>query len=194
MKLAMAKNSLFAILLRKPFWISYLLAAVAALAMAAMVPRGLGAYGLSAGLPFAVIGTIALVRQWRVPSAARVAQLRQIVVAMSWRDFSGALQAAFARDGYTVTPHAGPAADFVLSRQGSRTLVSCKRWKAAHHGIEPLRELQAAVQASGAHGGMFITAGALSDNAQRFAEQANIAVLNDIGLTILLKEMRVPAG
>lgn len=191
MKLKMAENSLFAILLRKPWWISLLIAAVLALAMAAMMPKGLAAYGISAGLPFLVIAIIAFVRQLRTPSAAQVAHTQQAVAALSWRDFAGAAEAAFRRDGYEVARHPGPAADFVLTRDGQRTLVSCKRWKAARNGIEPLRDLQAAAAASDARACIFITAGALTDNARRFAGETNIRVLQGAELAKLFEGMRL---
>lgn len=185
MKLKMAENSLFAILLRKPWWISFLIAAVLALGAAAMLPKHLAAYGISAGLPFLVIGVIAFVRQMRAPSAAQIAAARETVAAMSWRDFSGAVEAAFRRDGYDVARHAGTAADFLLARGGRTALVSCKRWKAASNGIEPLRELHAAAEASDASESIFITAGQLTDNARRFADEKKIRVVQDAGLARL---------
>ena len=191
MKLKMAENSLFAILLRKPWWISMLIAVVGALAVSAMLPAPLDAVGLTAGLPFFVIGVIAFFRQLGAPSEARIAQTRDTVCAMSSRDFAAAIEAAYQRDGYAVTRHGGPAADFMCARDGRTSLVSCKRWKAASIGIEPLRELHAATQACAAQEAIFIGIGQLSEAARRFAQEKQIRVLQEAELARLLQGMVV---
>lgn len=189
MKLKMAENSLFAILLRNPWWISIAIAAVAGLGMTAMLPSRFSAVGFTAGLPFFVIGVIAFFKQIRAPSAARIAHMRDTVSAMSWRDFSAALEAAYQRDGYAVDRHAAPAADFRVTREGRSALVSAKRWKAASIGVEPLRELKAAAETAGAQESIFIAIGQLSDNARVFAREKNVRVLQDAELAKLLQGM-----
>ena len=70
---------------------------------------------------------------------------------------------------------------------GGSPLVSARRWKAATHGIEPLRELHAAMQARGASGGIYVaTHGQLSDNARLFARDHGIAVLQGDAVAQLL--------
>lgn len=189
MKLKMAENSLFAILLRKPWWISMMIAVVGGLVVSAMLPARLAAFGVAAGVPFLVIGVIAFFRQFGAPSAARIAQTRDTVRMMSSRDFAAAITAAYRRDGYVVTPHAGPAADFICVRDGRTTLVSCKRWKAANIGIEPLRALHAAAQAGTAQETIFIGIGQLSENARRFAQEKKVRVIQEAELARLLQGM-----
>ncbi|HYD60832.1 MAG TPA: restriction endonuclease [Noviherbaspirillum sp.] len=188
MKLKMAENSLFAILLRKPWWISILIAAVLSLLMGMVFPRGYAVYGMSAGIPFFVIGIIAAVRQWQAPGAELVARTRESVAAMAWRDFADALEAAWRREGYEVKRVAG-GADFEIVKDGRKTVASAKRWKAANAGVEPLRELVAAAESCGAHECVYITLGQLSDNATRFAGEKTIRVLRDDGLADLLRGM-----
>ena len=101
-------------------------------------------------LPFLVVGAVAAWRQFQQPSAARVSDTLAAVGAMSWPQFADAVEQAFRRDGHAVERLPGPAADFEVARAGRTTLVSCRRWKAARTGVEPLRELQAAMAARGA--------------------------------------------
>jgi restriction system protein len=109
------------------------------------------------------------------------------VNAMSWRDFSALLAEAFQLDGYLVKPLPGPAADLAVAKVGTHALVSGRRWKAAHQGIEPLRELAAAVQAHDeARQAVFVTAGALSDNALDYARSNSVQVLSGAALVQLL--------
>jgi restriction system protein len=191
MKLKMAENSLFAILLRKPWWISIVLAVVLGLAFSALLPAHLVAFGTAAGGPFLVIGAIAFFRQLGTPSEARIAATRDAVRAMSLRDFSSAVEAAYQREGYTVTRHTGPAADFTITRDGRTAMVCCKRWKAASIGIEPLRELHAAAGACTVQEAVFIGIGQLSENARRFAQEQKIHVIQEAGLARLLQGMVV---
>src|SRR5262245_55357756 len=143
----MAQNSLFAVLLRSPWWISFAIAAgIAALAKAILPSIPIG-YAIAAAAPFLIIGTVAGWRRLRAPSATRVAKTLDAVRAMSWNDFSAAMEEAFRKDGYTVNRLDGAAADFEMSKAGRTSLVACKRWKVARLGVEPLRELVAAKDA-----------------------------------------------
>lgn len=188
MKLKMSENSLFAILLRKPWWISILIAIVVSLGASMLFPRQYAAYGVSAGIPFLVIGIIAAARQWRAPGAALVAHTLASVTAMSWRDFADAIEAGYRRDGYEVKRREG-GADFEIARDGRKTVVSGKRWKAASTGVEPLRELVAAAESCGAHERIYITIGQLSDNARRYAGEQHIRVWREAELAQLFRGM-----
>ena len=99
MKFRMAKNSLFAILLRSPWWASAGLAAAIGLVAFALLPANVRAAGALAGFPFIVIAAMAAWRQRQLPSAARVEQTRQAVAAMAWPAFGTLLEQAFVRDG-----------------------------------------------------------------------------------------------
>lgn len=192
MKLKMSKNSLFAILLRSPWWISMLVVLVFVLASGALLPKQYVAFGVMGSFPFLVISAIALWRQLKAPNPARVAEALERAGAMAWRDFASALEQAFIQQGYTVTRLNSPAADFSLSKAGRVTLVSCKRWKAATHGVESLRELVAAKDARQADQCTYISLGAVSDNARRFAVQQGVSLVSgdELGVLILGENKR----
>jgi len=175
-KFKMAQNSLFAILLRSPWWVSLAIGATLALLSLALLPPQYRIVGALSGLPFVVIAGIALQRQWRLPSAARIAQTRDAVATMAWPAFAVLLEQAFQRDGYTVVRAAGEACDFELARDGRRTLVSARRWKSARIGLEALRALQDARRARDVSDAVFIGLGPLSDNAVPYAAEHGIAV------------------
>ncbi len=186
MKFQMAKNSLFAVLLRSPWWISFAIsAAIVALAKAIMPAIPLG-YAVFAALPFLVIGSIAAWRQLRAPSAARVANTIDAVRAMSWADFAAALEDAFRRDGYTVSRIDGAAADFEMTKAGRTALVACKRWKIARLGVDPLRDLVAAKDAREANDCIYVATGEITDGARRFALEKKIRVVHGAELAQLL--------
>ena len=70
---------------------------------------------------------------------------------------------------------------------GSTTLVSARRWKAAAHGVEPLRDLRTAMEQRGASAGLYVLAqGSLSDNARLYARDNGITIVQDNALAALL--------
>jgi restriction system protein len=186
MKLRMAKDSLFAILLRSQWWISIAVAAGIVAVVKLVLPGVPVAYAVFAALPFIVIGAIAGWRQLRQPSRARVVDTLESVRTMSWGDFSGALEDAFRRDGYAVTRLAGPAADFELTKGGRTSLVACKRWKVARTGIDPLRDLDEAKRARDAHECIYVATGEVTEGALKFAREKGIRVVHGAELAKLL--------
>lgn len=192
MKFRMAEKSLFAILLRSPWWISLALAAAVALVSKLALPAELVVFGAMGGFPFVVIAVMAARRQWHTPNAARVQQTLEAVRAMVWRDFAAVLEAGWQREGYAVSrleTRKSPGADFALVKAGQTTLVSAKRWKAASLGVEPLRELQAAMVQAQVHDGLFVTLGEVTPQASAFAKAQGIRVLQGPELTTLLQRV-----
>ena len=183
----MPRNSLFAILLRSPWWISFAIAAGIAAAARLLVSEG---FAFFAALPFVVIGVVAGWRQLRAPSAARVAETLAAVRAMPWEDFSGALAGALREDGYAVSRFTGTAADFELARSGRISLLACKRWKAAHIGVDPLRDLHDAGLAREAHECIYVAAGEITDGARAFALERKIRLIHGAELAMLLPRVR----
>jgi restriction system protein len=179
----MNKNSLFAILLRSPWWVSFLVAG-GLFALARFVLPTL--YAAFVPLPFVGIGCYAAWRQLRAPSASTVAAALESMRALSWEEFAAALEAAFQRDSYNVKRLAIAAADLELTKAGRVTLVACKRWKVARAGIEPLRELEALRQARDAHECLFVAAGEVTENANAFAAEKKIRLLHGVELAQLL--------
>ncbi len=183
MNFRLSENSLFAILMRSPWWISFAVAAGVFGLARLFVPT---VYAIIVPLPFVVIGAMAAWRQLRAPSAARIAATLDAIRAMSWEAFSGALEDAYRREGYTVSRIAGTAADFELTKSWQVTLVACKRWKATRTGIEPLRELEAAARAREAHERIYVAAGEITDTARAFAVEKKIRLVHDAELAQLL--------
>ena len=183
MKWLFPKNSLFAVLVRSPWWVSALVAVGTAAATRLFLPIELAVF---AALPFAGISIYALVQQLRRPAAKRVAKTLERARGLSGEGFVSALETGFQREGYDVTRMDG-AADLVLRREGLVTLVACKRWKAMRAGIEPLREFDAATREHGPVGRMYVAAGEVTDNALAFAKERNIRLVQEEELARLLR-------
>lgn len=191
MKLKMSQNSIFAVLLRSPWWMSAAVAVLLCVGGFAALPLEYAAMGVFAAVPFAVISIMAAYKQLRAPSGTRVQAVAEATAAMSWADFSKTVEAGFRRDGCEVERLQAPGADFALSKDGHVAIVSAKRWKAARVGVEPLRELQAVREKRGAREAIYIALGDVSDNALQYAKSQGVSLMTAPELTKLLRDLKV---
>jgi len=182
----MAENSLFAILLRKPWWISLVIAALVSLLARALLPADLAVAGMLGSFPFVVIAAMAAWRQRGLPNAAEREQLLQRLQAMSAREFATTVEAAWRSQGFEVRPLKGGGADLALDKGGQVTLMSLRRWKAASTGVEPLRELQAAREQQQADAAIYLAGGEISEKARSYARDAGLRLIDGPELLKLL--------
>lgn len=186
MTLRMAENSLFAILLRRPWWVS----AATALALLAVcrivLPLAWFPFAAPIALPFVVIAGITGWRRLQAPGAARVAAAGQQARGAGWPQFRAALTEGWRREGWTVTEASGDGADLALVKGWQRVVVSARRWKAGRTGIEPLRELAAARERHEAHEGLYVAIGEVSEQAVAFARANRIRIVDAEALARLL--------
>ena len=182
----MRKNSIFAVLLRSPWWYSILIAGAIMLLVMAIFGHKHIIVGVAAAVPFLSIGAIAGYRGMHTPSSRKIDETEEAVRRMAVRDFVKILASAYAEDGYEVVPFKGKAAELQLEKAGQVVLVNCKRVKAANNGTEPLRALATAGEERGAAGLTYITLGAVSVNASKFAADNHIDILGPEELTVML--------
>ncbi|EJO28135.1 restriction endonuclease family protein 2 [Achromobacter marplatensis] len=187
----MSQNSIFAVLLRSPWWMSAGVAVLLCVGGFAALPLDYAAMGVFAAVPFAVISIMAAYKQLRAPSGTRVQAVAETAAAMSWADFAATVEAGFKRDGCEVQRLQTPGADFALSKDGHVAIVSAKRWKAARVGVEPLRELQAAREKRGAREAIYIALGDVSDNAWAYAKAQGVSLMTAPELAKLLRDLKV---
>ena len=190
MKLKMAPNSMFAVLLRSPWWISFGLVLVIALASRALLPEQIVPFGVMGAFPFLVISVVAAQRQWRAPGAAQMTRVQGLLGQMSWRDFSQVMEQAYSGQGYQVSRVDTGVADLMLTKDGRSTLVACKRWKAANHGAETLRGLAASRQARDASHCVYVSIHAVNETCRRAALESKIDLLSGVELVALVRSAK----
>ena len=111
---------------------------------------------------------------------------------MPWRDFADLLERAWSAEGHAVERLSGTQADLRITRGEQTLLVAARRYKAASHGVEPLRALQAEVQQRGARAGVYVVLqGQVSEQARGFARDQGLALLEGEALAALL--LKAPA-
>lgn len=183
MALKLHENSLFAVLLRSGWWVSALVAAGIFALVRIWLPVGYAAF---AALPFGAIACYVAWKQLRQPSREKLLKKLEKIRALPAEQFAAALEAGFRKEGWTVERLNTPRADLQLTQGWRVALVASKRWKAAHSGIEPLKELEALRQEKKAEQCVWVTAGELSDAARKFAVERNFRVIDGVELARLL--------
>ncbi len=188
MKFQAHPNSLFARLLRSPWWVSAALAAVLFAMTRLLLSRfdQPGLYAFFVSLPFAVIACWVGAKQLRAPSAAKLAARLEALRALDWPAFALEVEETYRRDGYEVVRLPGPDADFEVAKGGRRALLACKRWKANRIGVEPLKALVAETAARDAHDCAWLAAGELSEAARAYAAQKGVRLIEGTGLALAL--------
>jgi restriction system protein len=181
MKLTLHENSLFAMLLRSPWWVSALLALGIFGALRYFLPWE---FALFAAAPFIGIGGYGAWKQLRRPSTGRIASTLEKARAMPREEFAAALEAGYKREGYGVTRNGD---ELRLTREGRVTLLTYQRWKAARTGVDPLREFETSSRGRDAHERAYVAVGEVTDTAQAFAAEKKIRLVQDEELARLLR-------
>ena len=190
-KFKMSSNSLFAILLRSPWWISFVIAAAIGIVGAALLPEKYALMGVVGSLPILGVGCVAAWRQLRAPSAAQVDATVDAALALPWRTFADTLHNAWEAGGAVVERLPGPSADFRLTQDGRVTLVKAQRWKAASHGADSIRQLLASMPAAGATAASYMAIqGDVSAAARALARDNDVVLMDRAALAKLLRGVR----
>ena len=188
MKFKMSEKSLFAALLRAPWWVSFLVMLAVALVAGALLPDAYKTAGMLGAFPFFVIGVMAAWRQRNAISASRIQELLEQARGMGWRDFSVLVEEALRQQGFVVTRMSDGPADFLIEKNGRVTLVSAKRWKAATVGAEHLRELLAARESSDAFSCSCMSLGVFSQAAIDLANNSPMQLLGAANIAQLMHD------
>ena len=188
MKFKMSEKSLFATLLRAPWWVSFLVMLAVALVAGALLPDAYKIAGMLGAFPFLVIGIMAAWRQRNAISPDRIQELADQARSMGWRDFSILVEEALRQQGFEVSRLSSGPADFQIEKNGRITLVSAKRWKAATVGAEHLRELLAARESQQAFSCTCMSLGIFSQSAIDLASQNPIQLLGPANIAQLMHD------
>lgn len=206
-----ASDGLLALLVRLPWWVCVVLAAMSYLVFDALASRGIDpsrpvtavitglATGARLALPIlflACAAASAIGRAWRRDLFDRASGTSgaEAIAGMDWSAFEALLGEAYRRKGYRVveTGRGGSdgGIDLALTRDGALTLVQCKHWKARQVGVTVVRELLGVMTARKAAAGIVVTSGRYTDEARRFARESGVQLVDGMALQAMLAEAR----
>ncbi len=183
MAFKMSKSSLFAILLRSPWWYSVLFG-FAVIGISLLIAGGqfviLGIFG---SMPFFGIAGFAAYKESLKPSQARMLEVVEQARKMPAIQIAHKIAETYVQERFDSTAFKGNAAELELERGNRKYLLSTKRFKAANTGVEPLKQLVAAGEKAEATGYLYLALGEISDAAREFASQNDIELIQADRLT-----------
>ena len=112
---------------------------------------------------------------------------------ISWREFEDLVGEAYKRKGYVVTETTSGAdggVDIILKKGGEKLLVQCKQWRMVKVGVKVVRELYGVVAAEGASGGVVISSGTFTQEAQAFARGKPLELIDGNELFKIITEVQ----
>lgn len=177
MAFKMAKGSLFAVLLRSPWWYSILIGSLILAASLFFTDAQYIVLSITGSLPFFGIGSYAGYKQLQQPSQKRVLEVIEQTKKMPAAIVAKKIAENYIKKGYKSIAFKGNAADLELTYGGRKLLLCNKRLKAANTGIESLKSLVAAGEKVEATGYLYVTLGEISDSAQDYAESNKIELI-----------------
>lgn len=117
---------------------------------------------------------------------------------LRWKDFELLVGEAYRRKGYTVEERGagGPdgGVDLVLRKDGQRTYVQCKHWRAERVGVSIVRELYGVMAADGANRGIVVTSGGYTPDALDFARGNPLELIDGPRLVRLIGDVKRETG
>ena len=183
MKFKMAHGSLFAVLMRSTWWYSALIA-LFPIAMGFVAFEGQYLIiGISASLPFLGIAAYSAYKQAKRPAMKRVLEVQKAALKMPVAELAKTIAAHYEKNNFSVVAFKGDEAELELERSRHKYLLSCKRFKAANTGIEPLKKLTAAGEKHEATGYLYVALGEISASALEYAQKNKIELIQAEALT-----------
>lgn len=114
---------------------------------------------------------------------------------MPWQDFELLVGEAFRRKGFDVRENGGGGADggidLVLTKNGKKSIVQCKRWKTFSIGVSLIRELYGVMTSERANDCIFVSSGNYTAEARLFAEDKPIWLIDGSELLEMVAEVQV---
>ncbi len=178
----MARESLFTILSRQPWWVAALVAALLFAVTQLIFPL----IAPFVALPFIGVAIYLAWKQSRGASPANVEERLSALRAMPWENFGLVISEAYRRRRYTIEESRSGAFDFKLTKNGQVTLVQCRRWKVNQVGVKPVQDLYEAMNKHDAYNCVCIATGEFSDAARAFATGKPVTLLNGAALAELV--------
>jgi len=177
MAFKLAKGSLFAVLLRSPWWYSGL---IGLFLMLLSLPIADGKYvilGITAALPFFAIAGYSAYLQSKRPSQKRIVAVYEQAQRMRHTEIAQRIANCYTQIGYESKAFKGQAADLELTRGRRTVLLASKRFKAGNTGVEPLKQLVAAGQTAQTTRYLYVALGEISATARKYANLNSIEIV-----------------
>lgn len=208
--LARRNEGFLDILAQMPWWVSVVVAAAVFVSLRFILPAMFGAdsvaYILVTALSrnaallaavFLLPGVVSIVRSARKGRMLEAQTGIDSIRSLSWARFEELLAEAFKRQGYSVLENLYGGADGgidLVIRKGRETyLVQCKQWRSAKVGVKVIREMLGLVVAHRAQGGIVVTSGTFTGEAEGFASKNPVYLIDGPRLREMIRSVQTRA-
>jgi len=195
------------ILAQLPWWVSVCAAAVVYIGLKFVFPTLVPDDSLLKPLATVLARLAVLLAAFflipAVVSAVRSSQMRRMLDAqsgidsirsLSWKQFEELLAEAFRRQGYAVQENlyggADGGIDLTIRGDGNVYLVQCKQWRSLKVGVKVAREMLGLVTARSAHGGIIVTSGVFTREAETFASRNSVYLIDGRRLDAMIRAVQ----
>ena len=114
--------------------------------------------------------------------------------ALNWKQFEELIGEAYRRQGFVVTENMGSGPDdgidLILQKNAETTLVQCKQWRKTKVGVSVVREMLGILTAKRASQVIIVTSGNFTTEAQRFATNKPIVLIDGNALESLIASVQ----
>jgi len=197
-------DGIFETLAESPWWVSVIVACFVFIGAKFIVPavikgnlffgaaaRTVSSYAIWIALFFLIPGVLSALRGRRrgelLSGQTSIATLRRL----SWCSFEELVAEAYRRDGYSVMGNAGSGPDggidLTVRKDGETALVQCKQWKTQKIGVSTVREMFGLLNAEKANEVHIVTSGHFTNEAQEFARNKPIRLIDGAMLVQLVR-------
>lgn len=184
-------SAVFDILVRLPWWASIGAGVALYVLLRVVLPAASSGFALFIATLFLVPAAASAIYSARKRRMLDAQTGIESIRALSWRQFEELLAEAFRRKGYAVEENlyggADGGVDLVLRKGGSVYLVQCKQWRAFKVGVQVVREMLGLVTARSAQGGIIVTSGRFTREAESFASQNELLLIDGKQLAVLIR-------
>lgn len=177
MAFKVSDNSLFAVLLRSPWWYSVLVGLF--FIAVSMVLFG-GRYvllGLFSAMPFFGIAGFAGFKQARLPSKSRIKEITEQAPKMSAAEIAEKIANNYKERRFDIEKLNSKGSELFLERGNQKIVLSSKRFKVNNTGVEPLKQLVELGSKHDARRYLYVVLGELSKAAAEYAQQNDIEIV-----------------
>lgn len=185
----MKEADIFEMLSQCPWWVSVAFTAVVYAILKSTVPSIAGV-----AILFLLPAVFSLFNDHRKRELLNRQSGIDSIRRLSWREFEELLGEAYRRQGYRVVENAaaGPdgGVDLKLTRDFRTYLVQCKHWKGYKVGVKIVREMFGVMHHRNADGVIIVTSGKFTEEAQSFAANKPIQLVDGTSLVSLIQSVR----
>lgn len=179
-------------LVHAPWWVSVVVAAGVYIGVGKVLPSFAGGGAIVETLSRLAVPLAAIFLVPAAVSAFRARRRRRLLAAnrskesirrLGWQEFEELIEAHYRREGFGVRRELGRGSDGgvdvrLRTADDETYLVQCKQWRARRVGVKVVRELYGVVAKEGAAGGIVVTAGSFTREAEDFARGVAIELVD----------------